>query len=226
MELVLIRHAEPAWVVDDRTSNDPGLTERGLEQASAVTDHPALMGATDLWVSPYLRSRQTAEPVSARLGLEPKVRDFLAEVTNPPWWHGGSPVEVAADIDAFRERHPEKWWAGFDGGETVHDFHRRVTEGFERELVALGASRSPDHPVLWDHQLDDHRIVLVSHQGTNAMLLTFLLGLDVVAWEWERFHSAHASVTEVRTSVIGSRKAFSLRSFSDTRHLDSGMVTG
>ncbi|MEX1279638.1 MAG: histidine phosphatase family protein [Acidimicrobiia bacterium] len=225
MELVLIRHAEPAWVVDGRTSNDPDLTARGVEQAKAVATHPALEDATALWVSPYLRSRRTAEPVAERLGLDPIVEPFLAEVTNPPSWHGGTPEEVSEAIATFQARHPDEWWAGFDGGETVRDFHDRVTSGFEKALTSLGATRSADHPVLWDHELADHRIVIVAHQGTNAMLITFLLGLDVVAWEWERFYSAHASVAVVETSRIGLRKAFSLRAFSDTRHLPTTMVT-
>lgn len=225
MELVLIRHAEPAWVVDGKTSNDPDLTPRGVEQAKAVATHPALEGATSLWVSPYLRSRRTAEPVATALGMAPVIKDFLAEVTNPPSWHGGTPEEVAEAIAEFQSRHPDEWWAGFDGGETVRDFHDRVTKGFEAALVELGATRSDEHPILWDHELDDDKIVLVSHQGTNAMLLTLLLGLDVVPWEWERFFSAHASVAVVETSKIGRRKAFSLRAFSDTRHLPVTMVT-
>jgi probable phosphoglycerate mutase len=225
VELVLIRHAEPAWVVDGKTSNDPDLTPRGIEQAKAVATHPALEGATSLWVSPYQRSRRTAEPVATRVGMAPVIKDFLAEVTNPPSWHGGTPEEVAAAISEFQSRHPDEWWAGFDGGETVRDFHERVTSGFEAALVELGATRSDDHPVLWDHELDDDKIIIVAHQGTNAMLLTSLLGFDVVAWEWERFYSAHASVAVVETSKIGTRKAFSLRAFSDTRHLPTTMVT-
>ncbi len=224
MELVLIRHGEPAWVEDGRTSNDPGLTPRGFEQAEALRTHWALEGATDLWVSPYKRSQLTAVPVADALGIEPTTYQFLAEVTNPPSWHGGTPEEVAEALDEFRRRHPDEWWAGFDGGETVRDFHDRVTTGFEQALKNLGSSRTVDDPILWDHDLD-RRIVIVAHQGTNAMLLITLLGLDVVAWEWERFYSAHASVAVVETSRIGPSKAFSLRAFSDTSHIPRTMVT-
>ena len=84
MELVLIRHGEPAWVEDGRTSNDPVLTARGREQAEALRTHWALDGVTDLWVSPYRRAQLTAEPVADVLGLAPTTYNFLAEVTNPP----------------------------------------------------------------------------------------------------------------------------------------------
>ncbi|NIR40232.1 MAG: histidine phosphatase family protein, partial [Actinobacteria bacterium] len=36
MEIVLVRHAEPAWVSDGRTVADPGLTPLGTAQARAA----------------------------------------------------------------------------------------------------------------------------------------------------------------------------------------------
>ena len=73
--------------------------------------------------------------------------------------------------------------------------------------------------------LPDRTICIVAHQGTNALLLGLLLDLEVVPWEWERFACAHASVSLVSTAQVGRARAFSLRAFSDVRHLPVEMIT-
>lgn len=92
MKLLIIRHAESAnnriainLDYDDymRTrSPDPGITELGSEQARRLAEHLAgepppgapagakgRYGITHLYVSPMLRTLQTAAPLAAALGL-------------------------------------------------------------------------------------------------------------------------------------------------------------
>ncbi len=226
MRLVIIRHAEPAWAPGGRATTVPDLSDLGRRQARRLPDHP-LIGdrITDLWVSPMPRAQQTAVPVAAHLGLDPTTHDFLAEIGSPPEWEG-QPQEYIDQV--FRDligRPLDGWWEGFPGGESFRDFHRRVHDGFEHALGGIGVRRSSLHPELWEEELPDRTICIVAHQGTNALLLGLLLDLEVVPWEWERFACAHASVSLVSTAQVGRARAFSLRAFSDVRHLPVGMIT-
>src|SRR5215216_6648060 len=83
MELVLVRHAEPAWVVDGFSVDDPPLTERGRRQAERLADRLADDVFDEVLVSPLVRARQTAAPVLDRLGRPEAVDDWLEEIRNP-----------------------------------------------------------------------------------------------------------------------------------------------
>ena len=85
MIIYLVRHGLAAAGVDDL---DPGLAELGHAQARAAADALKAKGATRLVVSPLRRTRETAAPIAAALGLEPEIRDEVSEVFDP-----GMPAE-------------------------------------------------------------------------------------------------------------------------------------
>ena len=80
MPLHLIRHGE-AFASFDHL--DPGLSERGRRQAEHVAEWAKGTSAARLVVSPLLRTRETALPIAAALGLVPEYRDEVAEVFDP-----------------------------------------------------------------------------------------------------------------------------------------------
>lgn len=79
--LYLIRHAEPAALWGAHP--DPGLSELGHRQASAVAAHLATLGIANLITSPLARCRQTAAPLAAALGQEAAVNRAVAEIPVP-----------------------------------------------------------------------------------------------------------------------------------------------
>ncbi len=85
--------------------------------------------------------------------------------------------------------------------------------------------RLSDHPPLWRLDDPDRRVVVVAHGGTNAVSLGFLLGIEPVPWEWERFVSFHASVSTIVPIGISGGHSFSLFRFSDVSHLPDDMRT-
>jgi phosphohistidine phosphatase SixA len=68
--VLLVRHAEK-----ESAGRDPGLTELGRRRALALADQLADAGITAVLSSPYARTRQTAAPIAARLGLEVETYD-------------------------------------------------------------------------------------------------------------------------------------------------------
>jgi probable phosphoglycerate mutase len=102
--LILIRHGLAARGVADL---DPGLADVGHEQARLTAD--ALRGANAgrLAVSPLRRTQETATPIASVLGLEPELREEVAEVFDP-----SMPVEerqnmIGPFMQGFWSKQPE-----------------------------------------------------------------------------------------------------------------------
>lgn len=222
MELLLVRHAQPAWVVDGIGYNDPHLSELGTAQAEAAGKALAGVAFDQIWVSPAMRSQETAAAVTGHHDTSVLTKDWALEIQLPPEWNE-VPVETISQwFRASRSHDRDQWWeaSGPHGGETFRAFHHRITSGLEHELATLGVTRVDGEPDLWRvPDDDDRRIGLVTHAGTNSVVLGHLLGVAPQPWEWERFSSAHASVSIVANRPIASADIFSLRSFSETNHL-------
>jgi broad specificity phosphatase PhoE len=137
--LVLIRHAEAAehdckghlrlcgWL-------DVPLTQQGRVQA----EHPRLISAqlgavADLYTSSLNRAIETARPLADALGLKPRARRTLREISCG--WLEGLPVSEV------RTCYPDVWQANvaqtdetfrWPGGESYRGFRRRVLRSIRR----------------------------------------------------------------------------------------------
>jgi probable phosphoglycerate mutase len=218
VEIVFVRHAQPAWIAAGVGVANPGLTHLGTRQAQETA--AALAGEEpydELLISPMVRTAQTAEPIIEALGLEPVVIPGLAEITASDW--EGTPAEEVARVFQEQRRRPlDDWWDGFPGGETFRQFHRRITETILEILADRGVVPA-SQPQLWNLRADPGRLLVVAHGGTDAVALGFLLGLEPVPWEWERFASPHASISRVRAISLADAHIFALTSFAEVQHL-------
>jgi broad specificity phosphatase PhoE len=227
MELIFVRHAQPEWRRGGTNQMDPPLTELGRIQARLLASAARQWQApTEVLVSPMLRTRETAEPLARTLSQDARAIPFFEEIRLPDWSETpGETVDRA--LREARDRPMSEWWDGMPGGESFRDFHQRITLGLRTLLEERGATRVAmqhpgehgEPPGLWKLDNPDQHIVFVGHGGSNAVALTYLLDLQPVPWEWERFVSQHASVTRVRTRRIAGGHIFSLRSFSCVNHL-------
>jgi broad specificity phosphatase PhoE len=116
--LHLVRHGEAAsgWGGD----LDPGLSDLGRRQAEEVTHRLALLGPMPILTSPLRRTRETAEPLAARWGVEPVVDPAVGEIVAPAE-HAGLEARAAW----LREAMAGTWSAL---GETHHAWRRLVVE--------------------------------------------------------------------------------------------------
>ncbi len=229
MEILFVRHGEPAWIEDGRGRVDPRLTERGTEQARRVAERLAAerRPITELLVSPAVRARETAAPIAKRTGLEPQIVDDLLELRLPPIWEDAPPADVVRELLEARRRPLADWWEGLLGGESFRDFHARVTNCIEGILRARGIEREAGPgPHAGAVPEVTGRIVIVAHGGTNAVALGHLLGLPPAPWEWERLALGHASIARMRAIALGEAHVFSLRAMNDVEHLPKDLRTG
>ena len=220
IEIVLVRHAQPHWEPHGHAVDDPELTSLGREQAQRLADLLGDESFDNFYVSPLRRTRETAAPLAEALGMTPKVLPWLEEIRLPAM--AGKPVaEVHQFLTSARERTLEQWWEGIPGGESFRHFHERVVGGIEPLLV--NSYRAQIHPGgswrLWQVPEGLQRLLVVSHAGTSSVLVSHLLGVDPVPWEWERFRLGWAGVARMITNRMTEGSVWRLLSFDERRHL-------
>lgn len=218
MEIVLIRHGQPEWMLDDLNVVNPPLTGLGHHQAKRMAEVLATESFDEVLVSPLLRARQTAEPLYSVLQRDEVIEPWLREIGDPDWH--GTPYAFAQE--AYREllaRPSLERWTGLEGGESVRDFADRIIVGVDGFMAQRGGVRADGALPVWRLEHPEQRIALVAHAGTNSMTIGHLLGVDPVPWQWERFQLNHTSITRLETFELGDGHAFGLSSLGNSEHL-------
>ena len=161
--LLLVRHGETDWNRDQRWQghSDTPLNERGRQQArelAAKLDPPDRIYASDL-----ARARETAEILSARLGV-PVVFDERLRERGFGAWEGLTTVEIEERFAAELAR-----WRAREGAGALD------AEGFEAFAARVGG--------FLDELLDRHpgeEVLVVAHGGTIRVIHALATGLDYV----------------------------------------------
>ena len=78
MKLYLVRHGEAAarW----SQSRDPGLSERGRQQARSICERFREYAPMSVVTSPLLRAQETAAPLAAMWGVDVRADDAYREL--------------------------------------------------------------------------------------------------------------------------------------------------
>jgi broad specificity phosphatase PhoE len=166
MTIFLLRHGDKA---EGDCHNpifkhqDPPLSEKGRAQAKAAAHYFAHIPISAIYVSSYIRTLQTAQPIAEMKQLQPVVDPRLNEIDS-------------GDIDGmseqeFAEAYPDVWRQyvartadfRFPGGETGQDVRLRVS-GFLEEKRKV-------------HGMDN--ILVVSHEGLIRVCMTYILDIPV-----------------------------------------------
>ncbi len=227
VELVIIRHAQPEWVKDGLSVDNPPLTDLGFRQAEAVAKAIADEHFDEILVSPLLRTQQTAAPILDVLQRPLVIEPWLEEIRNPIW-HGTPQEKAEAAWGAEKNKKSHERWAGLDGGEAVSDFVARINEGIIGFLAARGLTRGNSELPVWEanDQFDDSKkVALICHAGTGSVSLCHMLGFPVTPWEWERLVIGHATINRISTLSLADGVTFGLTQLSGNHHLDPEMRT-
>ena len=179
--LLLVRHGKAAagWGDDP----DPGLDDEGRAQAEAVAERLANVGPLPIVVSPLRRTLETAAPLAARWGVEPRVDPAVGEIR--------SPTDDVAERSAWLRQAMAGTWA--DLGEEQAAWRRSVVDA----LLALeGDAVVVTHFVAINaavgHALGDDRVVCFTPgNGSVTMLRVSKGALHVLSF-------GDQAVTEVR----------------------------
>lgn len=192
MQVWIVQHAEKV-----SAAGDPGLTERGYEQARAVARHLSDLEVSALWTSPLRRARETAAYIEAALGLHPQLDARLRERMN---WDGKQSLEAflsdwarATEDRAFRP----------STGDSSGEAGRRFCEAFD--------------DLRREHSGDTLALV-VSHGGVTVDALRTMFGDEVVrqlAPNVEQMGIPNCAIT--RLGMAGTN--WVLQGIGDTAHL-------
>jgi probable phosphoglycerate mutase len=214
--ITLLRHGEPDWTPDGGASvADPGLTEYGDAQARTVASAIAAGGVDAIYVSPLRRAQETAVPLVAATGVAATTVEALAEIEVGVT--GMTQEEVDRYFVEAMRRPLAEHWEGWPAGESFRDFHGRVTGGAADLLGRHGIRAEMMHDfTCWHLPPGPLSIIVVAHGGTNSVLLTHLLDVRPVPWEWMRFESELASYSVVHARPIGEGgNVWSLQNFNE-----------
>lgn len=219
-QLTLVRHGEPDWAPQGgRSVEDPGLTPFGSRQAASTAGLLTDQRFDALYVSPCRRAQETAAIVGEAIGVRPVTVDALAELGVAV--AGFTQEEVDRYFVEGMGRPLNEHWDGWPGAETFHAFHERVTGGITEILARHSCRPSREHDfTVWDLPERKPSIAIVAHGGTNAVILTHLLDIQPVPWEWLRFETGLAAVSILQARATGSRgHVWSLQNFNREEHL-------
>jgi len=129
----LARHGETDYNAQGRFQGlgPVPLNALGRQQAAQLAELAAPKGFRELWCSPLVRARETADIVGARLGLEP-IEDRRLVETDTGHWTDRTFASVRAEdpegFAAFERADPE---FAFPGGESFRHQTERVMEALD-----------------------------------------------------------------------------------------------
>jgi broad specificity phosphatase PhoE len=178
MEFVLIQHAEK-----DRASDalaDPGLTERGREQARVTGERLRALGVRRVVASPLRRAHETARIVAEALGLDRAAVETDARLRERMNW-GTDPIsqtlsEFLADwarATADRDYAPP-------AGDSSHTAGARVYALLEELAAGAQGADGQDTAATQPPAAAIAPVALVTHGGVTVDLLRTLFGDDHV----------------------------------------------
>jgi broad specificity phosphatase PhoE len=142
MRLLLLRHGQTYGNTSGALDTAlPGLelTELGQRQAEAAARALADEPIEQIFISPTHRTRQTAAPLAAALGLEPVVLDGLREIKAGDYEMATDHDSVLGYIGTVADWIEGRFDTRMAGGETGHEYLARYDAAIA-EVVAGGAA--------------------------------------------------------------------------------------
>jgi len=221
MIIYLVRHGERLDTVDPSYKgwNSP-LSDTGKEQAEQLALCLSDCAPTVLYSSCMLRALQTAEPISAQLGIPWHVWPVFVETKLDTWyqkaneqpaisdlttaWNAGDALDFGDIAEKHKQHYPGRYYLlseiPIQFPDSVLDqpfpWPDRWWVPVVGESLESGYSRaSLAIAALRRLHGDDARIVVVAHGDCGDLMISHLLGLPPI--DRRRFQTDHASLTTI-----------------------------
>jgi len=192
MELILVRHAEPAALdEDDPRRGDPPLSALGVRQAEATARWLEGIGIDGVVSGPSRRASETAVATARRLGLEVVIDERLRDAED-----GHGPY-VPIDRDRRIDR------AGYAARVRAYKTTDRLAEITPRVRASLDE---------WVVAFRGRRVAAFSHGSIVNAFAAGILGLPEQAFMEASYASGHRF-------LIASSGVRSVRSLNETAYL-------
>ena len=164
MKIFLVRHGQTDWNKKNVIQGLKGgrLNATGRRQAKTIALFLKGENISSIYSSDSFRARQTASEISKATGAKPTFSPKLRELDGGIF-AGKTREEVSKKYSSLmREREHDPYHFKRPKGESYADVEQRVRPLLEKILSA--------------HSKEN--IAIVSHQGTNRVVLRVLLGLE------------------------------------------------
>ena len=225
MEIVLIRHGQPEWMVNDVYQQNPNLSALGHKQAELSSTMFKPESMDELWVSPLNRAQQTHQPfVDKNIAKEIFVFDWLQEMEDEEEisLYGKSTDEIMAFFEKRNTQSFEEWTEG-PHGVYMKTYRENIVSNLEKELKQRGIVCTDD---TYDRQFtisdnSPEKLMIISHAGTMSVLLSYFLNMDHYAWTWRKFLPRHTGHTRLRSTSISGGHFFRLKEFNNVCFIES-----
>ena len=201
-DLLLIRHGESAPAIPGQSfpmkdgHGDPALHPNGQAQAIKVGERLKTVDFAAIYVTTLQRTHQTAAPLVAHLGLEPRVEPDLREVHLGDWDGGEYRIRAAEGHPAFKRAQENHEWGEIPGAETTAAFTGRVRSGLLRIAQAHA----------------DERVAVFVHGGVITAAMAVATGVPAFTF------TGVANGSFTRLVVLDGKMV--VRSFNDVAHLE------
>jgi probable phosphoglycerate mutase len=225
MEIVLIRHGQPEWMVGDVYTKNPGLTSLGKLQSEKSSAVFVENSVDEIWVSPIKRAQETFTPFKEKnIGRSTHTYDWLQEMHDEDEEElYGKGFEEVEDFFAKRNSQTFEEWREGSHGKYMEAFGKNIISNLEIELgnrgvVSLDAK--------FDRRFDlsgasIERLMIISHAGTMSVLLSYFLNMPLYAWTWRKFLPRHTGHTTLKSSPTSGGHFFRLKEFNNVSFTDS-----
>jgi 2,3-bisphosphoglycerate-dependent phosphoglycerate mutase len=191
---------QPFPLVDGH--GDPALAPEGRAQADRVAARLADHAIDAIYVTSLRRTVETAAPLAARLGIDPRTEPDLREVHLGEWEGELYRKHMAEGHPVALQVLSTQRWDAIPGAESAEAIRTRVRGALDR-IVTANAGRC---------------VAIFSHGGIIGEILA---QVTESARPFAFLGAANASISHV--VVFGDR--WILRRFNDTTHLEDELTT-
>ena len=224
MEIVLIRHGQPAWKHGQDYTLDPNLTKLGKKQAEKSSGVLEGEEFEELWVSDLKRAKETLVPFEDNLKCKSSsVFSWLREMQDEreKALFGKSKEEIE-DFFIKRNTRPLDEWVGNYHGEYILKYRDNIFKNLEKELLSkeIGVVENKLEKVFSIENANDRKFLIISHAGTMSVLLSFFLDIPLFPWTWRRYLPIHCAHTSLKSAKIEGGYIFRMKKFNDTSFFD------